>query len=209
MNMTNHNEMTLPNYIINSLKGAWKIVQFSPKAMDYIDVSSEGFWKSFWAIALIIPVFLFTLTSSGNTEVPQPYLSSTIYLITALPLTAVVMYYFTRFMKISENYIPMIIAYNWLNALSFNIIVVTGLILDMVISGSQSTLFIQALMQFYFGALVTWFMYKISLKIGGFLAFGVLIFEILFNRVYQVLLMKFFDPQAFAAITEAVSNPPA
>ena len=107
--MTNDNEMTLPNYIMSSLIGAWKIVQFNPKAMDYIDVSPEGYWKSFWAIALIIPMFIFTLISSGNTEVPQPFLSSTIYLVTALPLTAVVMYYFTRFMKISENYISMVI----------------------------------------------------------------------------------------------------
>ncbi len=207
--MTDDNQISLPTYIQRSLLGAWKLVQVNPKAMDYLDISSDGFWKSFWAIAVMIPVFILKGINDSKSGLPQPIVSESLYVLTALPMTALVMYYFTRFMKISENYVPMVIAYNWLNALTVNIIIIAGLILNLIAPESQVSGIIQLMLGFYFGLYVVWFMFKTSLVISGMLAIGVVIFENLLNSTYQVILMKILDPEAFDFMFAAVNNQPS
>ena len=58
------NEISLVDHISLSLNGAWQFIKLNPKAMDHFDISSDGFWKSFWAIALVAPIFLLGLKFS-------------------------------------------------------------------------------------------------------------------------------------------------
>ncbi len=207
--MSEEKPLSLPNYILYSLSAAWKLVKVDPKAMDYFDLSSDGFWKSFWAVALIIPVFILNLVYTSDAGVSQPIVSSLIYLITALPVTAIVMYYFTRFLNISDHYASMIISYNWLSALTFNIVVIITLLIITVFPSSQMAGIVIMMVRFYFGGYVAWFMYTKSLRISGWLAVGVLIFEVVFNYTYQIMLMRYIDAEAFQAFLGQFSNPPA
>ena len=207
--MPEQKQISLPNYIFYSLSAAWKLVQGNPKAMDYFDLSSDGFWKSFWAIGLIIPIFLFKVFRDSGVGVQQPFASSIVYLVTALPITAVVMYYFTRFMKIEKNYISMVIAYNWLSAISVNVILIVGLLFTILLPESQMTAVADIIIWFYFTVYVAWFMFRQSLQISSWLAIGVLIFESLFNGAYQILLMRFIDPEVFSLLINQMNNPPS
>lgn len=207
--MSEQKPISLPAYIYYSLSAAWKLIQGNPRSMDYFDLSSDGFWKSFWAIALIIPIFMIKLLNDSDKGMMQPYVSILIYVITALPVTAIVMHYFTRFMKIGDNYSSMIIAYNWLSALNVNIVMIMSMLLLQFLPESQMVGFINLILSFYFKIYVVWFMFKISLQISGWLAIGVIIFESIFNGVYQIMLMRFIDPQAFAALMQQLNNPPS
>ncbi len=207
--MSDEKQISPLNYILYSLTAAWKLVQINPRAMEYFDLSSDGFWKSFWAVALIIPVFVLNLVYVSDTETPQPIVSSLIYLVTALPVTAVVMYYFTRFLNISDHYSSMIIAYNWLSALTFNIVVIVTLLVITIFPASEMAGIVIMIIRFYFGGYVAWFMYTKSLRISGWLAIGVLIFEVIFNYTYQIMLMRYIDADAFRAFLEQFNNPPA
>ena len=207
--MSDQKPISLPAYIYYSLAAAWKLVQANPRSMDYFDLSSDGFWKSFWAIALIIPIFAIKLIGDSNQGILQPYLSMAIYVITALPVTAIVMHYFTKWMNIGEHYASMVIAYNWLNALTVNIVMIASMILLQLFPEAQMVGFINIILSFYFKVYVVWFMFKVALQISGWLAIGVMVFESLFNGVYQIMLMRFIEPDMFAALMQQISNPPA
>lgn len=216
--MTNDNEMTLPQYIQASVKGAFKFVQAKPSAMDYLDNSPDGFWKSFWAIAVMAPMFglwaIFnfqsdSMTTQAGIEINYPVLSEGLFFIIALPLTAFVMVYFTKFMKISENYVSMVIAYNWVSALVYIIMAISTIILLSGLIGEQISGIILLMLRFYFGFYVMWFTLKTSLKIGGFLSFGVLIFVKLLETSILVMVYKIFNPEYFEAIYAMANTPPA
>lgn len=210
--------MTLLNYILNSLNGAWKLARAKPDSMQYFDLSSDGFWKSFWAIAVMVPAFIlwvsFNLKGGSQqigdgVEISYPLLSESIYLIVALPLTALVMAYFTKFMKISDNFASMVIAYNWVSAFIYIIMAAFTMILLSGVFGGQMSVVILMVLRFYFGFYVLWFTFKSSLQISGLLAAGVLIFVKLLDTTVQVLLYKMFNPDYFEAVIYAASNPPS
>ena len=160
--MTNDNEISLPNYILKSMAGAWKLVNANPKSMEYLDLSSDGFWKSFWALAVMIPAFILEIIYGSQSEISQPFATKAIYFFISLPIMAIVMLYFTRFMNISTNYAPMVIAYNWLNAMIYNILIAVGLILNLLAPESQVTGAVLLIASVYFGWFVVWHTLKIS-----------------------------------------------
>jgi len=207
--MTNDNEISLPNYILRSLTGAWKLVNVNPKSMDYLDLSSDGFWKSFWALAVMTPAFLLEIIYGAQAEASQPLVTKTIYFVVSLPLTAIVMLYFTRFMKISTNYAAMVIAYNWLNAITYNILIAAGLILNLLAPESQVSGIVLLMFSAYFGLYVVWHTLRISLAIGVFLAVGVLLFVNIFNATLQVIILSIFDPEVFDLLFKMANSPPS
>ncbi len=207
--MSEEKNISLPNYIFYSMSAAWKLARAQPRAMDFFDLSSDGFWKSFFAIVLIVPIFAIKLVSDSNAGLMQPYTSIAIYVVTALPVTAFVMLYFTRFMKIDEHYVSMVIAYNWLNALTVNLVMIISMLLLQLFPEMEMVGIVNLMISFYFKVYVVWFMFKVSLQISGWLAIGVLLFESVFNGVYQIMLMRFIDPEAFAALMQQLNNQPA
>jgi hypothetical protein len=45
--------------IVRSLTGAWRLFLDRPDAMRYFNISIDGFWRSFYAIVLILPIYVF------------------------------------------------------------------------------------------------------------------------------------------------------
>lgn len=207
--MTSNNDVSLPNYIFRSLTGAWNLVRVNKNSMEHFDISSDGFWKSFWAIIVMLPIFLVGLIYGSGAEGAQPVVTESIFFLISLPMMALVMYYFTRFMKISDNYPSMIIASNWLTALNYNILVIAGLLLNLFLPNSEMALVIIYVLSFYFGLYVAWFMYKTSLNISGYLAVGVLLFDAVFSLTIRTILLKVFDPEVFERTFAAASNLPS
>lgn len=208
--MSNNNDIiSLPNYIFRSLTGAWNLVRVNKNSMEHFDISSDGFWKSFWAIIVMLPIFLVGLIYGSGAEGAQPVVTESIFFLISLPMMALVMYYFTRFMKISDNYPSMIIASNWLTALNYNILVIAGLLLNLFLPNSEMALVIIYVLSFYFGLYVAWFMYKTSLNISGYLAVGVLLFDAVFSLTIRTILLKVFDPEVFERTFAAASNLPS
>lgn len=216
--MSNDNHTSLPNYILKSMNGAWKLVQAKPNAMDYFDLSSDGFWKSFWAIAAMLPgLILITVfhyqnnADLANVDVAAtyPYLSNTVFFFLALPFTAFVMAYFTKFMKIDQHYASMIIAYNWMSAIVFLIMAIATVILGSGVVGSAISGIILIILGTYFSIYVPWFTFKVGLNISGMLAIGVLIFVKLLDASLIVVLFKVLNPEHFELIFAAANNQPS
>lgn len=216
--MSENQQMPLGLYIQNSLKGAWKLVQARPNAMEYFDLSSDGFWKSFWAIAVMLPAYFlwtfFNLQGEGvelinGTRTAYPYLSHGIFCIITLPLTAFVMIYFTKWMNISANYTSMVIAYNWMTALKFSILTCFRIILSSGLMSAELSYALLIMLQVYFGVYVVWFTLKNSLKISGMLGVGVFIFVYLLDEATLALLLQIFNPEYIDDLIQSANNPPA
>ena len=194
------------------------LARANPKAMEYFDLSSDGFWKSFWAIAAMAPAFLLwvffnmhgqAVEIQEGVTISYPLLSETIFFLIALPFTAVVMVYFTKYMKISDHYASMVIVYNWTSAIVYLIMAVATVILLSGIISTQISSIILLLLRVYFGFYVFWFIFKTSLQVGGFLAFGVLLFIKLLDASVQVMIFKIFNPEYFNAIFNAINSLPS
>lgn len=187
-------QMSLLNYFAQSLNAAWQLAKLNPRAMDYFDKSAEGFWKSFWAIILAAPLFVVWVNFSYEKAVEQGYAgpieANVVAFIVGLPLFALVMVLFTRFLKIDANYVPMVIAYNWLSVIIYYATMPIDLLMRVGIVPQNIGITLTFAIIFYLQIYVTWFMFKHSLKISGALAIGVLVFEFLFSLTIMTVLLR-------------------
>lgn len=216
--MSGDNQITIVSYIQYSLKAALKLVKLNPHSMEYFDLSSDGFWKSFLAIAVMVPglimVSVFQYQGISDQATPDetmayPFLSNVVFFFLALPFTAFVMAYFTKFMKIDEHYAPMVIAYNWMSALVYLIMAVMTVILGSGLLSNNIAGVMLTVVGFYFSIYIHWFTFKVGLQISGALAIGVIIFVKLLDASLIVLLFKVFDPDYFEMMMQAINSQPA
>ena len=206
--MANDDQIKLSSYFQHSLMGAWQLIKVNPKAMDYFDLSSDGFWKSFWAIALMLPAFVFWALYNIEYNPYYAFMTELLVVFLLLPFVAFVMFFFTKFMNIQDHYPSMIIAYNWVNVPIYWIIKIAYIILY---SGSISMEIASTVMMvigFYLSLYVVWATFKLSLKISGLLAVGVLVFELLLAASMQAIIMRIFNPDELSAMVALASNPP-
>lgn len=216
--MSDGNQITIGAYIQYSLKAALKLVKLNPHSMEFFDLSSDGFWKSFWAIAVMLPglvlVSVFQYQGVADQSSPEeimayPFLSNVVFFFLALPFTAFVMAYFTKFMKISEHYASMVIAYNWMSALVYLIMSFMTVILGSGLLSNSIAGVILTVVGFYFSIYIHWFTFKVGLQISGALAVGVLIFIKLLDASLIVILFKIFNPEYFEMMMQAINNQPS
>lgn len=191
------NQKSLISHFIQSVTGAWQLVMLNPRATDYFDISSEGFWKSFWAIPLATPLFFIWVRISFNQAAEQgyggPIEANILAFIIGLPLFALVMVFFTRFLKVDSHYSTMIIAYNWLSVVTYYITMPLDLLMRFGPLPQNISVLITIAVIFYLQVYVTWFMFKQSLRISGVLAIGVLVFEFLFSLSVMAVLLRLFS----------------
>lgn len=103
-----------------ALFGAWRFAHLDAGAMRYFDKSVDGFWKSFWAAAIIAPAFLILLAigfmqsekppSAGPVEIAVVEVSRYVISWVAFPLAMVTV---SEFLQRGERYIGFVVAYNW------------------------------------------------------------------------------------------------
>lgn len=216
--MSNDNKITIVSYIQYSLKAAFKLIKLNPHSMEYFDLSSDGFWKSFWAIAVMVPGLILVSvfqyqgvidSASPDEAISYPFLSNVVFFFLALPFTALVMAYFTKFMKIEQNYASMIIAYNWMSALVYLIMAVITVILGSGLFSNNISGVILTVIGFYFSIYIHWFTFKVGLQISGALAIGVLIFVKLVDASLIVILFKILNPAYFEMMIQAINSQPS
>ena len=103
---------------VGSLMGALRLARFDAAGLDYFNASVSGFWRSFFAAAIIAPFFVALLIAriaDEGADLPVArylILEATAYVIAwvAFPL---VMVYLVRIMGFEARYFRYIVAYNW------------------------------------------------------------------------------------------------
>ena len=100
--------------------GAWRLAHLDPRGMQYFDSSFEGFWRSFWAAALMAPLYaLLVVLQLGQRQVDldpvRVLLVEVIGYTIAWTAFPVVAWYLLAALVKQQRFIPYIVAYNWSN----------------------------------------------------------------------------------------------
>jgi hypothetical protein len=100
-----------------ALYGSWLLARRQPAGMAFFDASVGGFWRSFWAWAVIAPVSLGLDTLGGLFAGPQgvalPLLVQAIGMVIDAMAFPLAMAGISQQLGRGERYISFIVAFNW------------------------------------------------------------------------------------------------
>jgi len=104
--------------MFNALCGAYRLARFDAGGIKYFDISQSGFWFSFKAAILVLPLYLAILIarwSNMETEISGFwfFIIEMIGYVIAWAAFPVILPYVLRYLDREKNYIQTIVAYNW------------------------------------------------------------------------------------------------
>ncbi len=106
--------------ITQSVYGAWRLARFDPDGMNYFDLSVRGFWRSFGAAIVVLPVFIyFVAIGFDGTDASAVWF----VVVKAMGYAAawaafpIAMIGLAQVLGLTANYVPFIIALNWASVL--------------------------------------------------------------------------------------------
>lgn len=102
--------------IAAGLTGAFRLARRDPTGMDCFDASPRGFWRSFWAAALVAPLFILMDVLSGglgSDTGPRQLAVKVIGYVVDWTLFPVVMITIADTLGKWPQYMRYIVAYNW------------------------------------------------------------------------------------------------
>ncbi len=176
--------MTALNKAATALYGAYRLARLDPDGMKYFDDSPHGFWHSFAAAVVVLPLFIGTMLTRWinlpDTVNGWRYVSIELiaYVIawTAFP---VIMVLVVRAMDREQFYIRGIVAYNWAAVLQ-NLVYMPVAILSLSgVAGIEPlALIILFLVMFY-----TWFVIKTALQLSPLLAWSIVALDLIISMV--------------------------
>lgn len=108
--------------VSHGLFGAWRLAHLDPSGMRFFDATITGFWRSFWAAAIVAPVYIVMIgvRLSAREEIADPVrivLIEVIAYIIAWTAFPVVAWQIVLVLGRAGRYIAYIVAFNWGNVL--------------------------------------------------------------------------------------------
>lgn len=107
------------------LAGAFRLMRHDPGGIDHFDTTIEGYWRSFFALILVLPAFVIVMAGQWQMLI-QPllgaYPSVDLWHFLALHGAAMLVNWFawaaaalilTRITGVERRYVPFMVAYNW------------------------------------------------------------------------------------------------
>jgi len=184
--------------VTRSIHGAWRIARMDPDALNYFDLSINGFWRSFMAVLVVAPFYLlFLIVNHGNQPglvLPTGPVVSTEYYVTVKLITYVlgwlvfplIMVPISRLLDLSQNYVRYVIVWNWSNVLVMAVILPTVLMFPPAADAGHSAKLVlmaaQITMLFY-GYLVV----RAGLGSKALTAVGIVVLDLLLSLFLSLL----------------------
>jgi len=184
--------------ITKSINGAWRIARMDQNALNYFNMSIEGFWRSFLAVLIVLPLYVvflvLNLSQLSGMELPTGSATSK-ELYVAIKLAAhilgwlafpVVMIPISRLMDLSQSYVPYIIVWNWSNVLVMAVILPAVLLFPPSAQSGQSAKLILMAAQItvlFYGYLVA----RAGLQCKILTAIGVVMLDLLLGLLFNLL----------------------
>lgn len=178
-----------PNEIVASLTGALRLLRRDRGGFSNFNLTEEGFWRSFFAMALVLPMSaLAAVMFRESTEVSDVALASRTVVNLALQwaVFTAIMLLFTRMLNLGHNYMRFITAYNWSSVIATCCMMVPVLLFGMGLMGIEGAL---VLVFFIFLAMLAyfWFVAREALQTSGSVAAGIVFIDFLLNITVERL----------------------
>jgi hypothetical protein len=164
--------------VLSALYGAYRLAWFDVSGMTYLNLTVEGFWRSFFAAVLVAPAYAVLVGLRVPVEevnIAVVFLTETIGYVfawCAFPAVALVL---TRLLGLDRNYVALIVAHNWsavLQMAAFVAVVLLGGILPAALGTLAVALTTLAVLVYQ------WFVIRTALQTSGGMALMLLLVDL-------------------------------
>jgi predicted permease len=158
----------------SALYGAYRLARADKGGMGYFNASAEGFWRSFYAAALVAPLYAILLATRykfGDIEAPglRFIAVESIAYVTAWVAFPLVVAHLAPMIDRGHRFLGYIVAYNWASVLQNLVCLPVAVFIDLgVVSPSFATF--AGLGCFILVTAYIWYITRVALDVSGFLA---------------------------------------
>jgi hypothetical protein len=179
------------NEMLAGLYGALRLARADATGMRWFNATPEGFWRSFWAAALVAPVFALLLwiryESESMTVAPLRFaLLEFVSYVVAWTLFPLLMFYLAQVVERERNYYGYMVAYNWSTVWQNLIYLPLAMVSEIgVLSfAAASTLSVAVLAAVF---VYTWFITRTALQVNALVAAGVVAVDFLISIFLNIV----------------------
>ena len=105
--------MPLGEEISRSFRGAALLARFDARGIGHLNITLDGFWRSFVGALLVLPLTVLTmLAESGDADIA--WSTEAVRYAGGWILFPIVMIPIARLLGLSQRYVGFVIAYNWM-----------------------------------------------------------------------------------------------
>ncbi|MEO1747618.1 MAG: hypothetical protein AAFR27_03195 [Pseudomonadota bacterium] len=124
------------DYALHHCECALRIVRGDPSALEDMDISTDGFWRSFQAIIVALPATFFTRVIFGQDLISEGVVGSVFSLVGSQAIIDIILWILPIIalamalppLGLGKNYTGLIIARNWLSAVVAYIVAAIALV---------------------------------------------------------------------------------
>ena len=177
--------------IVYALYGAWRLAHVDRGGMGYFDTSAEGFWKSFFAAALVAPAYLILVLLDPATTSSQAGLLRIVLVHTlsySLSWTAypVIVHPLCAALGRESAYSGFIVAFNWIKVIQMAaylpvVVIVAGKVLPEGVGELLNTLVYLLLLVYQ------WLATRVALDIKPLPSTGLVALDFFLGVIISVL----------------------
>jgi hypothetical protein len=179
--------MTWLNEAVRSIVTAFAIVTGNASAIDRLDLSEQGFWRSFAAIIPIAPLYLYAASIAGEeAQAPasDPVLWFGLSLLAqwiAWPLAVAIV---ARTLGWGAKYARYIVAYNWTSVWVIVVLMPPVVLYVLGFSGGPMMNVI-VLASFFVALWMRWFVARHGLEVSGAIAVALVLADLLLGNAIE------------------------
>lgn len=181
---------------LRSLQAAWRLACFDVKGLAQFDISVGGFWRSFFAAVVALPIYAIALIPQLEraTDGALFLTVEAIHYVAAWTAFPLVMIPVVRFLRLTPRYIPYIIAVNWTSVLQLVLFLpLNGLALFGSLQGDGGALLFTLALTL--SCIYRYFVARVALETTMGTALALVALDVvlgllltgLFDQLYQVL----------------------
>jgi hypothetical protein len=166
--------------VLRSIYGAYLLARMDASGIGLMNLTVEGFWRSFFAAVLVAPGYALLvvhrlMTRPESVDAGWAFLVHVLaYVIgwAAFPVIALVL---TFLLSVSHNYVSLIVAANWaavIQVVAFLLVIAATLVLPTLVAGMLLAIITIAIL-FY-----QWFVIRTALQSSGGIALMLLLVDL-------------------------------
>ncbi len=169
--------------ITRALYGTWRLARLDRTGMTWFEATPEGFWRSFFAFAIVAPGYLVLMLIELNkvelaASAPRILVVESISFVAQIVAYPLAMLYLCRAYGRWDRYIGLIVAHNWSEVLKVTLLVPAALLAasEAAPQGIDWAAIIAVL--FY-----QWFITRTALDVPSIIAAGAVLLKIVIEFV--------------------------
>ena len=183
----------MPSYrdIVYGIYGAWRLACLDAGAMRYFDRTPEGFWKSFFAAAIVAPGFAIIIAyelAQGEFEAGalRVFLTEILAYVLGWVAFPVIVHQICEVIGKREAYIGYIVAFNWSKVIQMAVFLpAVGLVELGALPGDSGSLLLLAITILVL--VYEWFITRTALAVTAMAAVGFVVLDFTIDMIVHTI----------------------